>query len=52
MLTRLGDAYTDVLVQHHAIIRSELANHGGTEVDTAGDGFFAFFKSPAPVWRP
>jgi len=46
MLTRLGDAFADVLVRHNAIIRSELAHNAGTEVDTAGDGFFAFFKSP------
>jgi class 3 adenylate cyclase len=35
-----------VLAGHHAIIRSGLAGHGGREIDTAGDGFFAVFSSP------
>jgi predicted ATPase/class 3 adenylate cyclase len=40
------DVYARVLAGHHAIIRSELAGHGGREVDTAGDGCFAVFPSP------
>jgi hypothetical protein len=45
MVTRLRDAYTDVLADHHRIIRASLASHNGTEIDTAGDGFFAVFNS-------
>src|SRR5215471_7169484 len=41
-----GDVYARVLADHHGLIRSALAGHGGTEVDTAGDGFFAVFSSP------
>jgi len=41
-----GDVYAGVLAGHHGLIRSALAGHGGREVDTAGDGFFAVFSSP------
>ena len=45
---KLGDAgYRQVLERHHRAIRSELRRHGGIEVDTAGDGFFATFDGPA-----
>ena len=48
----LGDAqWRDVLRQHHATIRRQLARHGGKEVDTAGDGFFASFDGPARAIR-
>ena len=47
LLRRAGeDVYAQVLAGHHAIIRSGLAGHGGREVDTAGDGFFAVLPSP------
>jgi predicted ATPase/class 3 adenylate cyclase len=47
LLQRLGeDVYAQVLAGHHALIRSSLAAHGGTEVDTQGDAFFAVFSSP------
>jgi predicted ATPase/class 3 adenylate cyclase len=47
LLARLGDdVYPQVLAGHHALIRSSLAAHGGTEVDTQGDAFFAVFSSP------
>jgi predicted ATPase/class 3 adenylate cyclase len=47
LLRRLGEgAYTQVLASHHALIRSALAAHGGTEADTQGDAFFAVFSSP------
>jgi predicted ATPase/class 3 adenylate cyclase len=41
-----GDVYAGVLADHHGLIRSALAAHGGTELNTAGDGFFAGFSSP------
>jgi predicted ATPase/class 3 adenylate cyclase len=47
LLQRLGgDVYAQVLADHHTLIRSALAAHGGREIDTAGDGFFAEFSSP------
>ena len=46
LLRRLGEqAYSRLLEDHHALIRSSLSLHGGQEVDTAGDGFFAVFNS-------
>jgi class 3 adenylate cyclase/tetratricopeptide (TPR) repeat protein len=48
LLGRVGqDVYARVLADHHAIIRSGLAAHGGREVDTQGDAFFAVFSSSA-----
>ncbi len=46
-LRRLGEGlYGQVLSDHHALVRSGLAAHDGTEVDTQGDAFFAVFSSP------
>ena len=36
---------------HHAAVRAELKRHGGREVDTAGDGFFAIFENPTDAVR-
>ena len=48
----LGDrAWRDLLEQHHALVRRELARFRGNEVDTAGDGFFATFDGPARAVR-
>ena len=48
----LGDgAWRELLGRHHAIVRRELAQHGGLELDTAGDGFFASFDGPARAVR-
>jgi DNA-binding beta-propeller fold protein YncE len=50
--TRLGDArWGDLLQRHHALVRRELKRHGGHEVDTTGDGFFATFAEPAEAIR-
>jgi predicted ATPase/class 3 adenylate cyclase len=47
LLRRLGGGvYGQVLANHHALIRSALAAHGGMEIDTQGDAFFAVFSSP------
>jgi predicted ATPase/class 3 adenylate cyclase len=47
LLRRVGeDVYAQVLAGHHAVIRSGLDGHGGREIDTQGDGFFAVFSSP------
>jgi predicted ATPase/class 3 adenylate cyclase len=45
LLARLGDPYTEVLADHHRLIRASLGAHGGEEVDTQGDAFFAVFAS-------
>ena len=48
----LGDARWRELVQaHHGLIRRQLARYRGTEIDTAGDGFFASFDGPARAIR-
>ena len=48
----LGDArWHDLLERHHTAIRQELARYRGTEVETAGDGFFATFDGPARAIR-
>ena len=45
---KLGDrAWKDVVERHHAVIRAMLRRYRGSEVDTAGDGFFAMFDGPA-----
>jgi class 3 adenylate cyclase len=36
-----------VVARHHETVRGLLARYRGTEVDTAGDGFFATFDGPA-----
>ena len=47
-LAELGDrAWRDLLERHHGLVRRELQRFRGTEVDTAGDGFFASFDGPA-----
>ena len=45
LLERLGAGYQDVLVEHHQLLRSVFAEHGGVEVDTQGDAFFVAFTS-------
>jgi pimeloyl-ACP methyl ester carboxylesterase len=43
--------WAELLDQHHARVRRQLEAHGGSEVDTAGDGFLATFDSPAAAVR-
>jgi class 3 adenylate cyclase len=44
----LGDArWRQLLGEHHARVRRQLARFRGVELDTAGDGFFARFDGPA-----
>jgi class 3 adenylate cyclase len=48
----LGDrGWRELLVEHHARTRRELARYRGVELDTAGDGFFARFDGPARAIR-
>lgn len=51
-VARLGDrAWTELVERHHAVVRAMLARYGGTEIDTAGDGFFATFEGPVRAVR-
>jgi class 3 adenylate cyclase len=48
----LGDSqWSDLLREHHSLVRRELARFRGRELDTAGDGFFASFDGPARAIR-
>ncbi|MGH9030119.1 MAG: adenylate/guanylate cyclase domain-containing protein [Acidimicrobiales bacterium] len=48
----LGDrSWRELLARHHAAVRLLLSRYRGTEVDTAGDGFFARFDGPARAIR-
>jgi class 3 adenylate cyclase len=48
----LGDReWARLLQEHHTTVRRVLARYRGTEVDTAGDGFFATFDGPARAIR-
>jgi class 3 adenylate cyclase len=50
--SRLGDrGWRELLERHHSTVRSLLARYRGSEVDTAGDGFFATFDGPARAVR-
>ena len=47
-----GDAaWRALLERHHHIVRGALARYRGSEMDTAGDGFFATFDGPARAVR-
>jgi class 3 adenylate cyclase/pimeloyl-ACP methyl ester carboxylesterase len=51
-LAELGDrGWRELLQQHHALVRRQLARFSGHEIDTAGDGFFARFDGPARAIR-
>ena len=44
----LGDrGWKQLLSAHHAAMRRLLKRYGGTEIDTAGDGFFMTFDQPS-----
>ncbi len=46
--SELGDArWREMIQAHHGLIRRQLVRFRGTELDTAGDGFFASFDGPA-----
>ncbi|MEX0984563.1 MAG: adenylate/guanylate cyclase domain-containing protein [Actinomycetota bacterium] len=49
---QLGDhAWRELLERHHSTVRAMLGRYRGTEVDTAGDGFFATFDGPVRAIR-
>jgi predicted ATPase/class 3 adenylate cyclase len=41
----LGDRWPDVLDEHHDILRTAIRSHGGIDISTEGDAFFAVFTS-------
>jgi class 3 adenylate cyclase len=46
LLQRIGDdGWRSVMREHDEIVRAALKEHGGTEISTSGDGFFASFGS-------
>jgi predicted ATPase/class 3 adenylate cyclase len=46
LLRELGaEAYADALAEHRRAVRAALDSHGGVEVDTQGDAFFAAFPT-------
>ncbi|MGH8528938.1 MAG: response regulator [Nevskiales bacterium] len=52
LAVQLGDAgWRELLGNHHEIVRAALKHFHGSELDTAGDGFFAVFDAPARALR-
>ena len=51
-LAELGDrGWAELVSRHHSLVRRQLDAFGGTEIDTAGDGFFASFEGPLRAIR-
>jgi hypothetical protein len=49
---RDGDRdWRNLLAEHYAMVRRELARYRGVELDTAGDGFFARLQGIPGEWR-
>ena len=52
LLHELGaDAYAEMLVEHRRVLRNAFVAHGGVEVDTQGDAFFAAFPTAPGALR-
>jgi class 3 adenylate cyclase len=52
LAARLGDRrWSELLVEHYAIVREQLEHFRGKEIDTAGDGLMATFDGPARAIR-
>ena len=48
MARQLGDvAWRELLSSHYEMVRGQLEDHGGREVETTGDGVLATFAGPA-----
>ena len=41
----LGDRWSNVLEEHHRILRQAVRDHGGIDIQTEGDALFAVFRS-------
>jgi class 3 adenylate cyclase len=51
-VAELGDrGWAELVSRHHSVVRRQLDAFGGTEIDTAGDGFFASFEGPLRAIR-
>jgi class 3 adenylate cyclase/alpha-beta hydrolase superfamily lysophospholipase len=51
-VAELGDrGWAELVSRHHTLVRRQLDAFGGTEIDTAGDGFFASFEGPLRAIR-
>jgi class 3 adenylate cyclase len=51
-LARLGDqAWHELLRSHDSVTRRMIERHGGTEIKSTGDGFFASFTDPGSATR-
>ena len=51
-MVRLGDrGWRELVERHHTTVRALLDRYHGTEMDTAGDGFFSTFDGPARAIR-
>jgi class 3 adenylate cyclase/pimeloyl-ACP methyl ester carboxylesterase len=46
-----GTRWRELVEDHHATVRRQLIRFRGSEIDTAGDGFFASFDGPARAVR-
>ena len=44
LLEERGDDYPALLAEHRRLLRAAFSRHGGVEVDTQGDAFFAVFE--------
>ncbi len=42
----LGDGWTDVLADHHRLLRTAFEEAGGEGIGTQGDAFFVAFRRP------
>jgi class 3 adenylate cyclase len=52
LAARLQDRrWSELLVEHYAIVREQLEHFRGKEIDTAGDGLMATFDGPARAIR-
>jgi class 3 adenylate cyclase len=52
LAAELGDRrWRELQERHHVTVRTLLARYRGTEMDTAGDGFFATFDGPGRAVR-
>lgn len=52
LAAQLGDRrWRRTVAAHNTLIRRELKRNRGSEVDTAGDGFFAIFENPTDALR-
>jgi class 3 adenylate cyclase len=47
LVDKLGERYSEVLGEHHRVLREAFERHGGVEAGTQGDSFFVVFSSAA-----